>query len=63
MKAGNRIVHELDNDYIENLKTRRKVKIDNDGGEYTITVSVSNVGSKPKELAKPAFVRLVKRWT
>ena len=55
--AGNRIVHELDNDYIENVKTGKRVHIDNVGGEYTITVKI------PKPREKPTFAGLVKRWT
>ena len=55
--AGNRIVHELNNDYIQNVKTDRKVKINNTGGEYSVTVSV------PKVDPKPTFAGLVKRWT
>ena len=54
--AGNRIVRELNNDYIQNVKTGRKVKINNTGGEYSITVSV------PKVDPKPTFAGLVKMW-
>ena len=60
--AGNRIVHEMDNDYTQNLKTGKGVKIDNVGGEYTITLRVPKVEDKPKELVKPTFAGLVKRW-
>ena len=54
--AGNRIVQELNNDYIENVKTGKRVRIDNVGGEYTITVQI------PKVREKPTFSGLVKRW-
>ena len=54
--AGNRIVHELNNDYIENVRTGKRVRIDNVGGEYTITVQI------PKAREKPTFAGLVERW-
>ena len=54
--AGNRIVHELDNDYIENLRSGKRVPIQNVGGEYTITLRV------PKAEPHKGFVGLVQRW-
>ena len=54
--AGNRVVHELNNDYIENLRSGKRVPIQNVGGEYTITVSVK----KPDP--RKGFVGLVRRW-
>ena len=44
--AGNRIVHELNNDYIENIKTGKRIPIDNQGGEYTVQIRVAKAGSK-----------------
>ena len=54
--AGNRIVHELNNDYIENLRSGKRVPIQNVGGENTITMSVK----KPDP--HKGFVGLVRRW-
>ena len=39
--AGNRIVRELNNDYIENVKAEQRIKIDNEGGEYTLQVNIA----------------------